>query len=88
MRDDLEERLADLDAAADDGEDGPPPDGMAGARSDWQAYRELKALLIADKRAAVVRLRDARVIDDIVLRSIEARLDAEELRLSAPADPE
>jgi CPA1 family monovalent cation:H+ antiporter len=86
VRDDFEEKLADLDAAAD--EDDPPADGTATVRSDWQAYRELRAALIADKRAAVVRLRDARVIDDIVLRSVEARLDAEELRLGAPADPD
>jgi hypothetical protein len=30
-------------------------------------------------------LRDARKIDDIVLRRLQTRLDAEEVRLSAPA---
>ena len=87
VRDDFEQKLADLEAAADEDAD-DPPDGTAAVRSDWQAYRVLKAALIADKRAAVVRLRDARVIDDIVLRSVEARLDAEEMRLATPADPE
>ncbi len=43
--------------------------------------------VLAHKRAAVVRLRDERTIDDIVLREVQAQLDAEEVRLSrgAPA---
>ncbi len=86
VRDDLEQRLADLDDPVAD-EDGPADD-TAGGRSDWQAYCQLRAALLPDKRAAVVRLRDDRLIDDIVLRGVEARLDAEELRLSAPTDPD
>jgi len=45
----------------------------------------LRATLLAHKRIAVVRLRDARRIDDIVLRRVQARLDAEEARLAARA---
>jgi NhaP-type Na+/H+ or K+/H+ antiporter len=87
VRDDFEGRLADLDNAIDDDSDSPP-EGTPAARSDWDAYRQLRAALIPPKRQAIVRLRDAHVIDDIVLRGLEAQLDAEELRLSAPADPE
>ena len=50
-------------------------------RSAREQYRELRHALLADKRAAIIRLRDARLIDDIVLRRIQSRLDAEELRL-------
>ena len=87
VRDDLDARLVDLDADLDDDLDSPP-DGAAASRSDWDAYRQLRAALIPTKRQSVVRLRDAHVIDDIVLRGVEARLDAEELRLAASADPE
>jgi CPA1 family monovalent cation:H+ antiporter len=38
--------------------------------------------VLAHKRATVLRLRDERRIDDIVLRQIQARLDVEEVRLS------
>jgi Na+/H+ antiporter len=44
-------------------------------------YAALRLELIAHKRATVVRLRDERRIDDIVLRRIQSRLDLEELRL-------
>jgi CPA1 family monovalent cation:H+ antiporter len=51
-------------------------------------YQELRLALIACKRATMVRLRDERLIDDTVLRQVQAHLDTEELRLSqtAPAD--
>lgn len=45
----------------------------------------MRAALLADKRMAVVRLRDAGRIDDIVLRRVQARFDAEEARLAARA---
>ena len=81
-------QLADLDATRDDDDDGPP-DGPATGRSDWKAYRAAAGSPASPyKRAAVVRLRDARLIDDIVLRGVEARLDAEELRLTTPVDPD
>jgi Na+/H+ antiporter len=51
-----------------------------------EQYRRLHRALVAEKRATVVRLRNERQIDDIVLRRVEAILDAEELRLGTPSD--
>jgi len=81
VRADYDERLADLTDPAEDtvGRSGEP-DSMA-VRSAREQYRELGHALLADKRAAIIRLRDARLIDGIVLRRIQSRLDAEELRL-------
>ncbi|HUQ59615.1 Na+/H+ antiporter [Lentzea sp.] len=45
-------------------------------------YAALRLELIAHKRATVVRLRDEAAIDDIVLRTIQRKLDVEEVRLS------
>ena len=45
-------------------------------------YSELRLALIARKRATLVRLRDERRIDDIVLRQIQSALDVEEVRLT------
>lgn len=45
-------------------------------------YAALRLELIAHKRATVVRLRDEQAIDDIVLRTIQRKLDIEEVRLS------
>jgi monovalent cation/hydrogen antiporter len=45
-------------------------------------YAALRLELLGRKRAAVVRLRDERLIDDTVLRQVQQRLDVEELRLS------
>ena len=82
MHSELEERLAELDAAQ-----APAPDAAAaqepGTRSPRKEYKLLHLALLATKRAALVRLRDDRLIDDIVLRRLQARLDAEELRHSA-----
>lgn len=50
-------------------------------RHDRQ-YTALRLALLARKRSTVVRLRDERRIDDIVLRQIQAALDIEEVRLS------
>jgi len=47
-----------------------------------QQYTALRLAVLAHKRATVLRLRDERRIDDIVLRQIQARLDIEEVRLS------
>jgi Na+/H+ antiporter len=84
VRADFEERLAEL--AEPDGSDESAGDPTG--RSDREAYRLLRSALMPEKRAAVVRLRDARLIDDIVLRRIQARLDAEEVRLSASLEAE
>ena len=83
MRAELEQRMADIADRADD---------LAGEaeadRSPRQEYRLLHSALLADKRAALVRLRDAKLIDDIVLRRVQARLDAEEVRLSPSLEAE
>ena len=47
-----------------------------------QQYTALRRAVLAHKRATVVRLRDERRIDDIVLRQIQSRLDIEEVRLA------
>ena len=62
--------------------------GDQDTEQDEQAENLLRLALIADKRAAVVRLRDRRRIDDTVLRWGQARLDAEEVRLSEPGQEE
>ncbi len=65
--------------------------GEAGAEQDEQdeqAEDRLRLALLADKRAAVVRLRDGRRIDDTVLRWVQARLDVEEVRLATPGPSE
>ncbi len=62
--------------ASDDGADDEPA-----LRYDQQ-YTALRQAVLAHKRATVVRLRDERRIDDIVLRQVQARLDLEEVRLS------
>lgn len=43
----------------------------------------LRLALVQHKREVLLRLRDERRIDDIVLRRIQRRLDSEELRLAA-----
>lgn len=54
------------------------------ARHDRQ-YTALSRATIDHKRATVIRLRDEGAIDDAVLRSIQSRLDAEEVRLQRRA---
>ncbi|WP_382309072.1 Na+/H+ antiporter [Herbiconiux sp. UC225_62] len=43
----------------------------------------LRLAVLPVKRRAIAALRDSRQIDDVVLRRIQARLDAEEIRLEA-----
>ncbi|MFI6375698.1 Na+/H+ antiporter [Streptomyces sp. NPDC050546] len=45
-------------------------------------YTAIRLALLARKRAAVLRLRDEREIDDTVLRHVQRQLDLEEVRLS------
>jgi len=45
-------------------------------------YTSLSLALIGRRREALLELRDARRIDDIVMRRVEARLDIEEVRTS------
>lgn len=56
--------------------------------SQGRHHERLGAALLPYKRAALVRLRDQQVIDDIVLRRVQARLDAEELQWEPAEDPE
>lgn len=42
---------------------------------------ELRRALIGVKRSALIRLRDQRIIDDIVQRRPQAVLDSEEIRI-------
>ena len=68
------------------GEAAPDDDPvLALERADHIAYVRLRVALLVHKRAAIVRLRDAREIDDIVLRRVQAKLDAEEVRWAEPA---
>ncbi|MEU2348735.1 Na+/H+ antiporter [Modestobacter sp. NPDC049651] len=76
IRADYLARLAHLDAEEDG--DGAAGDDPAGE----EAEHRLRVRLLADKRAALIELRNARTIDDIVLRRIQGRLDVEELRLT------
>jgi CPA1 family monovalent cation:H+ antiporter len=72
------EHLDELRAAADH------PDGQPITHQGPTAYADLRLGLLAVKRAAVVRLRDERLIDDAVLRQVQWRLDIEERRLGEP----
>ncbi|MBE7186655.1 Na+/H+ antiporter [Jatrophihabitans endophyticus] len=51
-------------------------------------YTALRLALIARQRTTLLELRDAQRIDDIVLRQVQAGLDAEEVRLSRSAPAE
>jgi CPA1 family monovalent cation:H+ antiporter len=84
---DLEQRLADMADMSDDAA-GQPAEATPWGRSPREDYRLLHSAVLANKRAALVRLRDDRLIDDIVLRRVQARLDAEEVRLSATIESE
>ncbi|RHA43108.1 Na+/H+ antiporter [Cellulomonas rhizosphaerae] len=76
LREEYDEHLRVLRARSSDDEETDPA-----VRYDEQ-YSALRLALLGHKRAAVVRLRDERRIDDIVLRQVQARLDIEELRLA------
>ncbi|MFF2936563.1 Na+/H+ antiporter [Streptomyces mirabilis] len=58
-------------------EDAGPPDTGPGVRTGL----ELRRALIGVKRSALIRLRDQRIIDDIVLRRLQGVLDSEEIRI-------
>ncbi|WP_433048787.1 Na+/H+ antiporter [Dactylosporangium sp. CS-033363] len=51
-------------------------------RIEHEQYTAMKLELLAHKRATVVRLRDERRIDDVVLRQVQGKLDIEEVRLT------
>jgi Na+/H+ antiporter len=75
LRREYEKHLRLLRANAEDADDEPA------LRYDQQ-YTALRLAVLAHKRATVVRLRDEHLIDDIVLRQVQARLDIEEVRLA------
>jgi CPA1 family monovalent cation:H+ antiporter len=75
LRLEYEEHLHVLHTNGEDAYDEP-------ARRHDQQYTALRLALLTLKRGTVVRLRDERRIDDIVLRQIQARLDIEEVRLT------
>jgi CPA1 family monovalent cation:H+ antiporter len=81
MQSELEQRLAELDSADTSarGASSLEPED----RSPRIQQKLLHKALLAEKRATLVRLRDTRLIDDIVLRRLQARLDAEEMRYAA-----
>ena len=81
VRDEYEEHLATLREF----DDIPPllsDGGDAHRDHEHQHYARLRTALLADKRRAVIALRDVRRIDDIVLRRVQAQIDAEEVRLA------
>lgn len=75
LRLEFEERLHVLHINGED-------DSDESAQRFDQQYTALRLALLSRKRATVVRLRDERRIDDIVLRQIQNRLDIEEVRLN------
>lgn len=81
LRVEYEEHLSTLRAHRDGDVDGP-----TATRS--RQHGDLRLALISHKRATVVRLRDDGVIDDTVLRRVQASLDIEELRLSGTPNAE
>jgi CPA1 family monovalent cation:H+ antiporter len=75
LRLEYEEYLHVLHTSGEDAYDEP-------AQRHDQQYTALRLALLSRKRAVVVRLRDERRIDDIVLRQVQSRLDIEEVRLN------
>jgi len=57
------------------------------AHSDRGEYRLLTPNLIADKRAAAVGLQDARMIDDTVLRRLQAASTPKRCDCQPPSNP-
>ncbi|MGY1771914.1 Na+/H+ antiporter [Blastococcus sp. SYSU D00813] len=80
----LEQVRAEYEQHARDLEVEYSADGDGGAELREQD-RQLRLGLLEHKRAAVIALRDARRIDDIVLREVQAQMDIEEVRLLGPA---
>lgn len=80
VREEMDARLR-LWTAVTGGDDDEEDDTVRRARQ----YRDLKLAIIAHKRSTIVDLRDRRIIDDTVLRQVQAHLDIEEIRLRGPA---
>jgi Na+/H+ antiporter len=87
VREDYERRL-ELLAAAEERESEAAAherDHHLSGSLEPEPHTALRAELVSIKRAAVIRLRDQRRIGDAVLLRVQARLDAEEVRLKAPS---
>lgn len=85
LRTDYERHLAVVEA-----EDDPDADAgeAAGAAAVHRLVSAVELEVLAHKRQAVTRLRDANRIDDIVLWELQATLDIEEVRLRGPVPDE
>lgn len=75
MRVEYEKHLSVLRAHGDEADPNP------GRRAEAD-FRSLRLGLLCHKRETVTQLRDEQLIDDTVLRQIQAQLDAEEVRLT------
>jgi CPA1 family monovalent cation:H+ antiporter len=87
VRREYEERLESIHMVAEQAFGAGSGNGSDGASRPLRAPDQLRMLKLAvldAKREAVTELRDANRIDDIVLREIQAALDAEEVRLLGP----
>jgi Na+/H+ antiporter len=85
VRAEYEERLRHLDVEERHESEAS---GATGEPDELDEYERLLAALLVEKRAAVVALRDAGTIDDIVLIRVQRGLDAEEIRLDRSDGPD
>ncbi|UWZ43169.1 Na+/H+ antiporter [Dactylosporangium matsuzakiense] len=74
LRKEYERHLSDLHTGDDESD--------RAEQAEHEQYTMLKLELLAYKRATIVRLRDERRIDDVVLRQLQGKLDIEEVRLT------
>jgi Na+/H+ antiporter len=88
VRSEYEDRLYALPGDAHTDGDGDRGAAEARGRDRQRQYAELRLALIAHKRATVVRMRDARTIDDTALRQVQTHLDDEEVRWSGRTSTE
>ena len=77
-----EERLGRIHREEDD------PGVAYREETEFDAKARLQLELLPAKRAALLGLRNAGRIDDVILRRVQARIDLEELRLSDAAEDE
>lgn len=68
-------------------EEGDPAEAYL-EETEFDVKAHLQLELLPSKRAALLALRNAGKIDDVILRRVQARLDLEELRLSDAAEDE
>lgn len=86
LRRDYADHLTAWSAGNEHGED--DQDEASTAATRLEQYRTLRLAALEHQRHAVVRLRNEGTIDDTVLRRVQDRLDAEEVRFRAPVVPE